>query len=74
MTKPNTTDELRRLPAAERLKIIEELWDSLDEDLDQRPTPDWHRTEIDRRLDALDSGVSVGASWEDVQRRITGKP
>ena len=74
MTKPNTTDELRRLPAAERLKIIEELWDSLDDELDQLPVPDWHRVEIDKRLDALESGVSVGASWDEVRRRITGKP
>ena len=36
--------------------------------------PDWHRDEIDTRLDSLDHGTSVGAPWDEVRRRITGKP
>jgi putative addiction module component (TIGR02574 family) len=66
------TAELRALPVAERLKLIEDLWDSID--ADALPLPDWHRAEIDRRLDALDKGTSVGAPWEDVRRRITSEP
>jgi len=38
------------------------------------PFPDSHRAEIDRRLDALDTGASAGAPWEEVRRRIVGKP
>jgi len=64
--------ELRSLPVAERLKLIEDLWDSIDPAT--LPLSDWHRTEIDHRLDALDKGASVGAPWEDVRRRIAGKP
>jgi putative addiction module component (TIGR02574 family) len=66
--------ELRDLPVAERLKLIEELWDSIDAESGSLPLPDWHRAEIDRRLDALDTGAAVGATWEEVRRRITGKP
>jgi len=66
--------ELRDLPVTERLKLIEDLWDSIDAEADSLPLPDWHRAEIDRRLDALDAGVAVGAPWEQVRRRITGKP
>jgi putative addiction module component (TIGR02574 family) len=67
-------DELRALPVAERLKLIEDLWDSIDAETAALPLPDWQRDEIDGRLDALDAGSSVGAPWEEVRRRITGKP
>jgi putative addiction module component (TIGR02574 family) len=65
--------ELRALPVADRLKLIEDLWDSIETDAEALPLPDWHRTEIDRRLDALETGASVGAPWEEVRRRIVGK-
>jgi len=74
MTEHLDPEALRALPVGERLKLIEDLWDSIDPDADALPLPDWHRAEIDRRLDALDTGASVGGSWEDVRRRIAGKP
>ena len=74
MNKHLTPDELRELSVDERLRLIQELWDSLDAEGDDLPMPDWHRVEVDKRLDALDSGASVGSSWDDVHRRITGKP
>jgi putative addiction module component (TIGR02574 family) len=74
MTQRPDPADLRALPAADRLELIEALWDSLAADAEAVPLPDWHRTEIDRRLDALNKGESVGAPWEEVRRRITGEP
>jgi putative addiction module component (TIGR02574 family) len=74
MTQHLDPAELRTLPVAERLKLIEDLWDSIAIEADALPLPDWHRAEIDRRLDALDTGASVGAPWEEVRRRIAGEP
>jgi putative addiction module component (TIGR02574 family) len=73
MNKHLTPDELRQLSVEDRLQLIEELWDSLDGEADGLPVPNWHRAEIDKRLDALEDGTSVGASWDEVHRRITGK-
>ena len=67
------TAELRALSVSERLKLIEDLWDSIETDAEALPLPDWHRAEIDRRIDALDTGASIGAPWEEVRRRIAGK-
>ena len=67
-------DEMRALPVAERLKLIEGLWDSIDADTAALPLPDWHRDEIDRRLDALDAGGSTGAPWSEARERIVRKP
>jgi len=66
--------ELRDLPVAERLKLIEDLWDSIDAEAEGLPLPDWHRAEIDRRLEALDAGTSAGAPWSEVRERIVRKP
>lgn len=61
--------DLHKLPAAERLRLIEELWDSLTPS-EQPPLQDWQLEELDRRLDALESGQSVGAPWSEVRKRI----
>ena len=76
MANTTTTDKiaLTDLSVADRLKLIEELWDSLDKEADALPLPGWHRDEIDKRLDALDNGTSMGAPWDEVRRRITGQP
>ena len=68
------TADLALLPVDDRLRLIEEIWDSLDIVAEDLPLPEWHREEIDMRLDALDQGVSVGTPWDEVRRRITGKP
>jgi putative addiction module component (TIGR02574 family) len=61
------------LPVADRLKLIQDLWDSIEaEASDPLPLPEWHRNEVDRRLDALDAGARIGAPWFEVRGRITG--
>ena len=72
MRQSLTKSQLTELPVAERLQLIEDLWDSLEADVASLPVPDWQRDEIDKRLDALELGVSVGAPWDEVRRRITG--
>lgn len=65
--------DLSTLPVADRLKLIEDLWDSIEvEASDLLPLPEWHRNEVERRLDALDAGASIGAPWSEVRGRITG--
>jgi putative addiction module component (TIGR02574 family) len=74
MNKHLTPSEIRQLPVTERLQLIEEIWDSLDGETDELPMPEWHCAEIDKRLDALNQGTSTGSTWNEVRRRITGKP
>ncbi len=73
MTDTTTTAELIRLPVSERLELIERLWDSIDAEADSLPLSDWQREEVDTRMDALESGTSIGAPWDEVRSRITGK-
>jgi putative addiction module component (TIGR02574 family) len=49
-----TRDELARLTPPERLALISDLWDSLEED--QLPLTAAQKAELDRRLATLDQG------------------
>ncbi len=47
---------LLQLPAAERLVLIEKLWDSLVEHPEAVPVPDAHRQLLDQRLERPATG------------------
>jgi putative addiction module component (TIGR02574 family) len=68
MTPKALRDEILRLSANERLQLVEEIWDSLAAEPDSIPVPDWHKAELDRRLDNPAPGP--GESWEEVRARL----
>ena len=62
--------ELLQLSAAERLELVEELWDSIaDEDQALELTSE-QREDLDRRLAEADADPTGGSSWEEVRERI----
>ncbi len=63
--------EILGLPAAERLRLVEEIWDSLAAQPSSVPIPDWHRTELDRRLASSDADGGEGQAWDDVKARLS---
>lgn len=69
---PNAVD-LSRLSAAEKLRLIESLWDELASDPSNVPVEDWHKAELDRREAAALGCPEGGSSWKEVKARITGR-
>lgn len=61
-------DEILRLPPDERLRLVEDIWDSLAQTSGQLPVPDWHREELDRRL--ADRTEQATLAWTDVRSRL----
>jgi putative addiction module component (TIGR02574 family) len=57
---------LLNLSPAERLLLVEDLWDSLAATPEVVPLLDWHKQELDRRLDDLDNNPDNTFSWEEV--------
>ncbi len=56
------------LTPAERLQLIEQLWDSLDNDhVDLTPA---QQAELERRLDDMEKNPDDVISWPEAQRRI----
>ena len=62
MSKP--TINIDALSAAERLSLIEELWDSLENTPTDVPLTDAQRDELDRRIDDLERDGPIGIPWE----------
>lgn len=67
MTPKTLMEEILRLPVEDRLRLVEDVWDSIAAEPDAVPVPDWHRRELDRRL-AEPSPEYLSA--EEVQRRL----
>ncbi len=68
MPRSALLSEILNLPAAERLRLGEEIWDSLAATAESVPVPEWHQAELDRRLD--DPSEQATVSWEEVQASL----
>ena len=70
MIRPSLLDEILHLPAAERLRLVEDVWDSLAASTDDVPVPEWHRAELDDRL--ADPTEQATISVEELKARRDG--
>jgi len=57
---------LRKLPLNERLRLVEDLWDSIAADQQALVLTPEQQTELDRRLDAYEADGIAGRLAEDV--------
>lgn len=63
-------EELFNLSAAERLELVEELWDSIAEEDEVLALTDEQREDLERRLAEADADPTGGSPWEEVRDRI----
>jgi putative addiction module component (TIGR02574 family) len=76
MRKALLRDELRKLSLAERLELVEELWDSIAAECEHEPFPLTadQRADLERRLAEADANPAGGPPWEEVLERIRQRP
>jgi putative addiction module component (TIGR02574 family) len=70
MTSAALLEEILRLQPTERMRLLEQIWDSLSPD-ETAEMPDWHRRELDLRLD--DPAEGATKSWAEVREQLRGK-
>ena len=58
------------LPIAERLRLVEAIWDSIAEQPEALPLSDAEREELDRRWADYVKVPAAGAPWSEVKARI----
>ena len=63
-----THDELARLTPPERLALISQLWDSLEDE--QLPLTAAQQAELDRRLATLDQDRREGTTWAALKAEL----
>lgn len=61
---------LRNLPLDERIRLVEDLWDSIAADQSSLPLTPEQRAELDRRLDAYEADGDPGRTAEVVIENI----
>ena len=63
-----TRDEITRLSPDERLMLIAQLWESLDDD--HVPLTTTQQAELERRLSTLDHDRTQSVSWETLKAEL----
>jgi putative addiction module component (TIGR02574 family) len=64
--------DIAQLSVAERIQLVEDIWDSIVVNPRAVPVSQAQRDELDRRLAAYQVTPTEGASWAEVLARITG--
>ena len=66
--------KLQQLPVQERMRLVEDLWDSIAADEHALPLTDDQKAELDRRLDAYESDPRPGRqathAVADIRRKL----
>jgi putative addiction module component (TIGR02574 family) len=57
-----------KLGRAERLQLVEDLWDSIAQEEGQLPLPDWKLAELHRRKERFMQHPASGRTWEQVKQ------
>jgi putative addiction module component (TIGR02574 family) len=58
------------LSPAEKLQLVQDLWDDLASNPNDVPLYDWQKEELARRKANLQANPASGLSWEEVKQRI----
>jgi putative addiction module component (TIGR02574 family) len=64
---------LFELSSAEKLQLVEDLWDDLSATPDAIPVHDWQKDELDRRKADLEAHPEIALTWEEIQRRVRSR-
>jgi putative addiction module component (TIGR02574 family) len=63
-------DHLRQLPLAEKLRVVEVLWEDIATSTEDFPFPGWMRTEVEQRLAEHDQRPERSLTRDEVWRRV----
>ena len=73
MSQSQLSPEIRTLPIAQRLDLVEQIWDSICEDQSQFELTEAQKADLDRRLAAHTTAPDRGTSWQEVKASLLGE-
>lgn len=71
--KPIRLSDVLELPVAERLRLVEAIWDSIAQAPEALHLTEAQRAELDRRLDDYDRDPDAGSVWSEVKESILNR-
>ena len=63
-----------QLSVAQRILLVEEIWDSIATTEEEIPLTEAQKQDLQRRIAAYEANPKAGSSWEEVKARLRGKP
>ena len=66
----NLTQEILKLSVAERIQLLENVWDSIISTPELVPVTDTQKAELDRRRERFAQGVTRTRTWEEVKKNL----
>jgi putative addiction module component (TIGR02574 family) len=70
MDTQQIVEAFRRLPVAERARLVEELWDEVSRELEQLPLSEAERDLLDQRILQHDESPSDVETWQTARDDI----
>lgn len=61
------------LPPAEKLQLVEDLWDDLAANPGDVPVHNWQKEELARRRAEFETNPESGLTWDEVKRSIRSR-
>ena len=65
-----TPQEIDTLSVAEKIQLVEDLWDSVAKSNVNIPMLAWQREELDRRKQSFLNNPDSSMTWQDVKRSV----
>jgi len=62
------------LSVSERIRLVQDIWDSIAQVPESVPLTNEEKTELDRRLNAYHKDPNAGSPWLLVRERIKSRP
>lgn len=70
MTVSFSLEDIQRLPIAERIKLVEDIWDSIAATESAVPVTEPQRRELERRLEEFARDPRAGKTWEEIKKSL----
>ena len=63
--------EILQLSVAERIQIVEDIWDSISESPDELTLSEAEKAELDKRLESYRENPNEGIEWETLRKNLS---
>jgi putative addiction module component (TIGR02574 family) len=73
MKSEKIKQEINKLDLAEKLLLVEDIWDSIAQSNSELPMPEWQKLELDKRFKEYKAGKLNLHDWQSVHENIRNK-
>jgi putative addiction module component (TIGR02574 family) len=65
--------ELHKLSVADKMEVVQTLWDDIAKEQSMVGMPDAHKKILDERMHKISSGEAIFKPWSEIQQKFAEK-